>query len=175
LEGTARALKKKKKSRFALDSPENPMLLGDSEDESTKPSSGENHFELLQIMDEENGVPAAKKLTVIQSVEDMENEAAVVTVQKSVSQRVKKKAAAEEAAQRRSNPIFRNKTSCKFKDLARRRQWPQIRNIPCLAEEPVNLTVIRALAVSVNQRAVILTRSMPANTAHAARHPPTLK
>jgi hypothetical protein len=78
----------------------------DSEGESTKPSSGENHFELLQIMDEENGVPTAKKLTVIQSVEDMENEAAVVTVQKSVSQRVKKKAAAEEAAQRRSNPIF---------------------------------------------------------------------
>jgi len=100
-EGTAHALKK---SRFALGSPENPMLLGDSEDESTKPSSGENRFEVLQIMDEENGVPAAGKFTVIQSDEDMENEAAAVTVQKSVSQRVKKKAAAEEAAQRRSSP-----------------------------------------------------------------------
>ena len=126
-------------------------------------------------MDEENGVPAAKKLTVIQSVEDMENEAAVVTVQKSVSQRVKKKAAAEEAAQRRSSPIFRNKTSRKFKDLARRWQWPKIRNIPCLAEEPVNLMVIRALPVSVNLRAVILTRGMHVNTTHVARHMPTPK
>lgn len=101
LEGKSHALKK---SRFAVGSPENPLLLGDSEGESNERSSDENRSELIQIMDGEDGIPAVGKFTVTQSDEDMENEAAAVTVQKSVSQRVAKKAAAAEAAQRRSSP-----------------------------------------------------------------------
>lgn len=93
-----------KKSRFELGSPENPMLLGDSDDESIKRSVSENRSELLEVAKEENGVPAAEKFNIVQSDEEMENEAAAVTVLKSVSQRVKKKAAAEETAQRRSSP-----------------------------------------------------------------------
>eukprot|EP01018_Ginkgo_biloba_P017388 Gb_31631 [translate_table: standard] len=97
-----------KKPRFALGSPENPVRLDDSSDEQ---SDRENAAELpLQEANGSNqaGDPACK-ITVIQSDEELENEATAVTVQKSVSQRVKKKAAAEVSLQRRASPRFQGR------------------------------------------------------------------